>query len=166
MDYTTVSPELVNASKEACLEGERSSSANETSSELSSADERCGCVGYCNTSVRSDEVDESSNGTDPESDLESDEMCGLVSGEEMGSELETDLLESELSSEEQVSGELSPPSAYLFPESRISSLDFNIAFMSLVRRRNLTYSSQTDILDCYLWYYQLQILHHRRQVHF
>ena len=36
--------------------------------------------------------------------------------------------------------------AYLFPESRISSSDFNIAFMSLVHRHNLTYSSQTDIL--------------------
>ena len=34
----------------------------------------------------------------------------------------------------------------LFPQSHISSVDFNIAFMSLVQRHNLTYSSQTDIL--------------------
>ena len=81
----------MNASEEACLESERSSSANEMNSELSSADESCGGVGYSKTSVRSDEVDKSSNGTDPKSDLESNEVgTGLVSGDEMGNEFETE----------------------------------------------------------------------------
>ena len=34
----------------------------------------------------------------------------------------------------------------LFPESVIRSEDFNTAFLSLVQRHNLTYSSQSDIL--------------------
>ena len=41
-----------------------------------------------------------------------------------------------------------PEPTPLFPQSHISSSDFNIAFLSLVKRHNLTYSCQTDMLRC------------------
>ena len=34
----------------------------------------------------------------------------------------------------------------LFPESRVTTDEFNVAFMSVLQRHNLTYASQTDIL--------------------
>lgn len=34
----------------------------------------------------------------------------------------------------------------LFPESQVTTDDFNVAFMSVLQRHNLTYASQTDIL--------------------
>ena len=42
-----------------------------------------------------------------------------------------------------------PRAASLYPEAQLSTKEFDVAFMSLVQRHNLTYSSQTDVLKLF-----------------
>ena len=87
-------------------------------------------------------------------DEEAGDMTSEFSGElgdsdgELGSEdMGYSLSDSEsVNSEQNINEEPLDTGIPLFPQSHISSVDFNIAFMSLVQRHNLTYSSQTDIL--------------------
>lgn len=93
-----------------------------------------------------------------------------LSGGELSSssDFDIDSLSGDINAREEVSQSATLTQTPLFPGSRISSADFNIAFMSLAQRHNLTYSSQTDILkflSIILPSPNPQMLHHHHQLH-
>lgn len=92
----------------------------------------------------------SSDGGDGSESVLSDELDG--SGDDLERELSREELDggSDCDSEPRCSEGESNASVMtsipLFPQSRVTTGDFNLAFMSLIQRHNLTYASQTDIL--------------------
>ena len=86
-------------------------------------------------SVLSDELDGSGDRSDEE-----------LSGEELDGGSDCDSVENEPRCSEGESNTSVMTSISLFPQSRVTTGDFNLALMSLIQRHNLTYASQTDIL--------------------
>ena len=84
--------------------------------------------------------DEEAGDMTSESSGELGDADGELSSEDMGYSLSDS---ESVNSEQDINEEPLDTGIPLFPQSHISSVDFNIAFMS---RHNLTYSSQTDIL--------------------
>ena len=80
----------------------------------------------------------------------SDDLCGDVSSKEGSSSVSISESLSNVSedeSETEVDGHSQQQdSSPLFPQAHVSAEGFEIAFMSLVQRHNLTYASQSDLL--------------------
>ena len=78
-----------------------------------------------------------------------DDLNIELSGEEIQSSSECDLSDTADILDEQQLNSSSSGSAPLYQHSCISSSDFNVTFLSLAQRHNLTYSSRTDILQLF-----------------
>ena len=104
---------------------------------LSASDDDC-----VKSARESDHVSEERNySSDDLGDVSSKEGSSSVSISESLSNVSED------ESETEVGGQAQPQdTSPLFPQAHVSAEEFEVAFMSLVQRHNLTYASQSDLL--------------------